>query len=112
MLTISAAEREAFINGLRALADYLDTYVDIPVPVYGTRIAVSAREVEDGGDIEVMDAAVAMICNYKETANGGMETSRAFGPVVYKVFALPKESLARFEAESTYRGCITPDQAA
>jgi hypothetical protein len=107
----SIDQREAFINGLHALASYLDAHPDVPIPAYGTQIPVPLREAEDGGDTEVMNAANALAAHFDRTENGGCETWRTFGPVAYKVFALSKESIARYRAETTYRGCITPAEA-
>ena len=103
--------REAFVNGLHALASYLDAHPDVPIPVYGTQILVGLREVEDGGDTDVMNAASALRGRFACTETGGCETWRAFGPVAYKVFALSRDSIARYRAETTYRGCITPADA-
>ena len=101
-------QREAFINGLHALASYLDAHPDVPIPAYGTEILVPLREVEDGGDTDVMNAADALLGHFGRTENGGCETVRSFGPVGYRVFALSRESRARYRAETSYQGCVTP----
>ena len=104
-------QREAFINGLHALASYLDAHPDVPIPAYGTEILVPLREVEDGGDLDVMNAADALLGHFGPNENGGCETVRSFGPVGYRVFALSKERIARYRAENTYRGCVAPAEA-
>ena len=52
-LTTDTATRQAFITGLRDLADYLDQHPAVPVPAYGTEILLCANSTDDGGCAQV-----------------------------------------------------------
>ena len=103
--------RGRFIRALRELAEFLDRHPAIPVPKHGATILLHAAMTEDGGRAEVdriarlMDTAVN-----DETARGGHYWAvRNFGPIGYEVVAITTASQATFDAERSYRGCVTPD---
>ena len=102
--------RGRFIRSLRDLADFLDRNRAIPVPKHGATILLHAAMTEDGGRAEVdriarlMDTAVN-----DETARGGHYWAvRNFGPLGYEVVAITAAYQAAFDADSSYRGCVTP----
>ena len=111
MTDTTATARDAYIKGLHALAAFLDANPDVPLPPCGTEILVGLREVEDGGAADVINAALALQADFRETDSGGFDTVRAFGPVTYKIFALSAASIARYRADASYRGCVTPADA-
>ena len=45
--------RQAFVTGLRDLADYLDRHPAVAVPAHGTEILLSAASADDGGCAQV-----------------------------------------------------------
>ena len=47
--TTDPGTRQAFISGLRNLADYLTSNPSVPVPRYGTEIHLCASSTDDGG---------------------------------------------------------------
>ena len=111
--TTDPETRQALITGLRDLADYLDRHPAIPVPKHGATILLHAATAEDGGRAQVnriaelLDTAVN-----DETARGGHYWAvRNFGPLGYEVVAITAAYRATFDAESSYRGCITPGPA-
>ena len=111
MSTTDPDARQAFITGLYQLADYLAEHAAIPVPQHGTTILVPLDDQEDGGraDIDYVASAYQWPVHDED---GGYETYRVFGPVGYQVYALTKARMARHRAESSYQGCVIPDEAA
>jgi hypothetical protein len=110
--TTDPGAKGRFISALRELADYLDRHPAIPVPKHGATIALHAATADDGGRAQVdriaglLDAAVN-----DETARGGHYWAvRNFGPIGYEVVAITAAYHARYAADSSYRGCVTPDQ--
>ena len=51
--TTDPAARQAFITGLRDLADYLDQHPAVPVPENRTDIFLAAPALDDGGRAQV-----------------------------------------------------------
>jgi hypothetical protein len=110
-VTTDPAVRQAFITGLRALADYLDRYPAVPVPRYGTEIYLSAASTDDGGCAQV-DLFARQLGITPPTAisySGHYEAARQFGPVGYRMIAISEAAMARSRAADTYYGCVTPD---
>jgi hypothetical protein len=105
------AVRAEFINGLRQLADFLDTHPDVPVPPYGTTIDVHAESTENGGKDEVNAVADQLgVPVLDDTAEGGhYRAMRDFSSVGYCAVAIPDASYQRYLADKTYWGCVTPD---
>ena len=52
-LTTHPEARQAFITGLRDLADYLDRHPALAVPAHGTDILLHAASADDGGCAQV-----------------------------------------------------------
>lgn len=102
--------REAFITGLYQLADYLAEHAAIPVPEYGTTILVPLDNQENGGR-EAVDYVASEYGWPVHDEDGGYETYKVFGPVAYQVYTLSNARMARHRAESSYQGCVTPDEA-
>ena len=109
--TTDPKDRAAFIASLRQLADFLALNPAAPVPLYGTEITLSADAYEDGGKAQVERIARLMSASIDdEVALGGhYRATREFGSLGYTVASIPYASTARYEAEKTYWGCITPD---
>ena len=109
--TTDPGARDRFIRALRELADYLDKHPAIPVPKHGATILLHAATADDGGRAQVnriaqlLDTAVN-----DETARGGHYwATRQFGPLGYEVVAITAAYHASYDADSSYRGCVTPD---
>lgn len=109
MYSIDPDAREAFITGLYQLADYLAEHAGIPVPEHGTTILVPLAGQEDGGRADVDYVASQYLWPVHDD-NGCHETCRVFGPVGYQVYSLTQARRARHRAESSYWGCVTPDE--
>ena len=103
--------RQAFITGLRDLADYLDQHPAIPVPRYGTEVYLSASSTDDGGCAQVRHFArqLGIAAPATISHSGHYEAARSFGPVSYRMTAISDDAMARHHAHSSYHGAITPD---
>jgi hypothetical protein len=93
----AAANRAAWVAGLRDLADFLEGHPDVPAPpAYHNQVI---DEFPDGDtDAErragVDRAAGAMGVPAAETRGGHYKASVHFGPVAYEVVAIPAERRA------------------
>jgi hypothetical protein len=103
--------RQAFITGLRDLADYLDEHPAVPVPRYGTEVYLSAASTDDGGCAQVRQFARQLGITPPKTISysGHYEAARRFGPVGYRMIAISAAAMARHLAADSYYGCVTPD---
>ncbi len=110
--TTDPCTRQAFITGLRDLADYLASHPAVPVPLYGTEIHLCANSTDDGGCAQVdrfarqLNAAV----ENRIAHSGHYEAVRSFGPVGYRMIAISDVRMASYYAETTYSGCVIPDE--
>jgi hypothetical protein len=83
-------ERAAFIGGLRALADYLESNSAVPTPIYST-----VHTFPPYGDWTAMraqiDAIAALLGVVAHLTGGGhYVATRAFGPVDFRAVAIPR----------------------
>jgi hypothetical protein len=101
MFSNDPGDREAFITGLYQLADYLADH--------RTTVLVPLDDQEDGGRVDVDYIASEYLWPVHDE-NGSYDTCRAFGPVAYQVYTLTRARMARHRAESSYWGCVTPDE--
>ena len=105
-VTTDPATRQAFITGLRDLADYLDRHPVVPVPAHGTEIYLSATLIDYGGCAQVdhfaRQTGVPVTDN---TAHGGhYQAVRSFGPVGYRMTALSAARMTVYQAEASLNG--------
>jgi hypothetical protein len=109
--TTDPATRQAYITGLRDLADYLARHPAVPVPKYGTVIHLSAASADDDGCAQVTRFArhTGAALDNRLAISGHYEAARAFGPVGYQMTAISDAAMARHRAADTYYGCVTPD---
>jgi hypothetical protein len=110
-ITTDPAIRQAFITGLRTLADYLDQHPAVPVPRYGTEVYLSAPSTDDGGCAQVRQFArqLGITAPAAISYSGHYEAVRSFGPVGYRMIAISERAMARYRAADSYSGCVTPD---
>jgi hypothetical protein len=110
-LTTTTDIRQAFITGLRDLADYLDQHPAIPVPEHGADILLSAASADDGGCAQVDHFARQLGVHVENELaySGHYRAVRSFGPVGYRMAAISDRAMARHHAEESYRGRVTPD---
>jgi hypothetical protein len=103
--------RQAFITGLRDLADYLDAHPAVAIPAHGTEILLSAASADDGGCAQVDHFArqLGVPVENELAYSGHYRAARSFGPVGYRMTAISDHAMARYHAADTYHGCVTPD---
>ena len=110
MFSTDPGDRDDFITGLRALADYLEARPGMPVSHYGTTISVIAADVEDGGRAEIDYVSGCLGAPVSTAGDGTLTTGKTFGSVTYRAFALSRAARAADSAQMSYYGCVIPDQ--
>jgi hypothetical protein len=103
--------RQAFTDGLRNLADYLDAHPELPVPPYGLDVSIHADALETGGREQVNQVADAIgtgIDPYSTDAHY-RTGRRTFGPVSYSAISISDAEMARYYARTSYASCVVPD---
>jgi len=109
--TADTATRQAFISGLRELANYLDQHPAVPVPAYGTEIYMTADRSDNGGCGQVNEFAcqLGITAPVSVSESGYCEAVVFFGPVGYRMSAVSQRAMALYQAADSYHGCVTPD---
>jgi hypothetical protein len=87
----NAIDRERFIAGLRALAEYLESKPDVPTPRHGASVLVfpmRGGSEEQRAEIDIIATRInAEPC---EIVSGHYGVSRFFGPVEYRAVAIDR----------------------
>lgn len=88
----TAAQRLALISGFRELADFLEANPEVPAPGYAD-VLVFPPHASDADNRSEVDAIAARIGSGTETSSASHHyvTSRRFGPVEYRVVAIPSD---------------------
>ena len=109
--TTDLSTRQAFITGLRDLADYLDQHPAVAIPEHGTEILLSAASADDGGCTQVDRFARQLGVPVENSLayDGHYRAARSFGPVGSRMVAISEAAMARYHAADTYYGSVTPD---
>lgn len=111
-MTTDPATREAFIAGLRNLADFLAANPGVPVSVQPTCLTVVAYGSDEECERQVDEfatAASAPVTDHRsdpDEHSGYYGASLNFGPVEYKAFTYTAASMAVSRAEDSYRDNI------
>ncbi|MGP4104957.1 hypothetical protein [Nonomuraea sp. KM90] len=108
--------RAQIIDGLRALADFLDEHPGVPVNSWAhVSYSVISADIDSTGDQDDAERAevdrVAALLGVTPTLsdNGSHYTAlRTFGPVEYRATAITEEHMAKHCAADTYYGVVTP----
>ncbi|MGW0807980.1 hypothetical protein [Nonomuraea sp. NPDC002799] len=107
--------RVQLIEGLRALADFLDTHPDVPtnswvnVSYSVTAADTSGDDSDDAKRVEVDRVAAILGVTPTQNNRGSHYTAlRTFGPVEYRATAITQEEMALHQAADTYYGLVTP----
>jgi hypothetical protein len=111
MFSTDPGTRQAFITGLRQLADYLEANPVLPVPPFSTDINVQADSTETGGRTQVDVIAEQLgVPVQDETAEvGHYSAERDFGPVTYCAISISDARMALHRALHSYFGHVTPE---
>ena len=88
MTFADSIERARLVSGLRGLADYLESIPEVPAPVYSSVLAFPSGDWT--GTCAEIDAAAAYLgVTAHMTGGGHYVAARSFGPVEYRVVAIP-----------------------
>jgi hypothetical protein len=108
-----STDRTKFIQGLRDLADYLDSHPAAPVPPFGACISIAVIGETDEAERAQVDAfAEVMGGKITRDGDGYYYATRSFGPVAYEAAAISAQRMAEYTAEQSYRGCVVPGEHA
>jgi hypothetical protein len=85
-------ERQAFICGLRELADFLENNPDVPAPKYSDVLVFPPHhsDPEDRSEIDMIASLIGSGIEISSFRHHYM-TSRLFGPVGYRAVAIPSD---------------------
>jgi hypothetical protein len=110
MTYANQARRPGVIRGLRELAALLESCPDIPVP-YIVNVLVFPPDGTDSGLFAEVNRVAALLGAAVQdgTAQHGHYTaSKCFGPVSYRVIAIPSRTRAYHDAQNSYAGNVMP----
>jgi hypothetical protein len=88
----STIERAALIKGLRALADYLESNLEVPAPSYSDVLTFPPDSDCPGMRAEIDAIAARLSVAAYETGGGHYVAARSFGPVEYRAVAICKHN--------------------
>ncbi|MBV9447655.1 MAG: hypothetical protein JO345_17360 [Streptosporangiaceae bacterium] len=92
MTYADTTRRQAFIAGLRALADFLESNPGVPVPDHTTDVLVFPPSGSYDEKKREIDIIASRIGSGTENSRGGhYMASRRFGPVEYCAVAIPAD---------------------
>jgi len=89
MTYANPTQRAALIAGLRELADYLDSNPGLPTPVYSQVYAFPPDAEWEEMRAEIIAVAERLGVTAYRTHGGHVFAARPFGPVEYRVVAIP-----------------------
>jgi len=87
-------DRERFIAGLRALAEYLESNPDVPAPRHGTSVLVFPCMAPARNSGRKSTSSPRVNAEPCEIVSGHYGVSRFFGPVEYRAVAIDHSSNA------------------
>lgn len=113
-MTTDPAAREAFVAGLRALADFLTAHPGVAVSRQATTIGLSpyGDDETDAREIAAFAAAAGVDVLDDRANDGAIQASFAFGPVTYKAFSYSAATLAESDARNSYARNVMIDAPA
>jgi hypothetical protein len=99
--TTDPQTRAAFADGLRALADFLATHSELPVPTPTSNVTVYPAGTDEAKRAEV--ERIARYLGVPPTDRLGLYRAvRSFGPVVYQAVAILEAEHAATDALMSY----------
>nr|WP_055504221.1 hypothetical protein [Nonomuraea pusilla] len=104
-------DRTDLINGLRALAAFLEANPAIPVHLPNVTLNQFPKQGPDDEMCAEVDKVAALLgteINPRHLPYGHYSTGLSFGPVRYDFTAILAAAHARHHADDSYRGCIDP----
>lgn len=115
MSSFAPEDRAALIEGLLALACFLETHPDVPVPesYHSQYISVIPGGADDDERRAAVDSAAAALGVTADDPHGfgHYKAARTFGPIAYEVFTISAAARARSDAQDSYRCSVRLDDA-
>jgi hypothetical protein len=111
-MTTDPARREAFIAGLRELADFLTANPAVPVETYEREITMQPSHRSDDDDaheIEEFASVTGATLLDDRATSGKYEAIRTFGVVSYRAFSYTRASMAKSAAQYSYANNVQVD---
>lgn len=91
MAYADSTELAALIEGLRGLADYLESSPEVPAPIYSDMFTFPNGDwAEMRAEIDAIAARLGVIA--REIGSGHCVATRSFGPIEYRAVAIPPKS--------------------
>jgi hypothetical protein len=115
MSTLDPDDRAAWIDGLVALACFLEAHPDLPVPEsYSTQVITVFSDGTDAEQRAAVDAAAAVlgVTASDPHGHGHYKAARQFGPLGFEFLAISHAASARFDARYSYHDSITLNEDA
>jgi hypothetical protein len=97
----------AVVDGLRAVAGFLDAHPDLPMPTPRSEVKVY----QDGTGDAKAERIAGCLGSVPVGRLGFYGTARNFGPVVYQAVVIPQSDCAATDALMSYSTTIRPREA-
>jgi hypothetical protein len=101
-----ASRRAGVIEGLRALADFLDQHPDLTTPNVLARVYPHADT--DAAERAVVDQ-IAAVLGVSSEGTTHYAATRMFGAVEFEACAIARSAKARYRAANSYYGVVEPE---
>ena len=104
--------RHQTIMGLRALADFLEANLGVPVDEYGEYYTFYTRDCDDASAVTLVDHTAALLgveVTDRRAVGGHYVAQRRFGRITYSIIHIPERRRREHDAELSYRNNIRPD---
>jgi hypothetical protein len=110
MTYANAEERASLIEGLRALADFLECNPEVPTPRSADVMVFPpvSTDIEMKAAIDTIARLIGSDVNDQTASDGHYTAYRQFGPAQYRAVGIPARSLARRAAQMSYAENIVP----
>lgn len=111
--TTDDATRNAFITQLLALAGYLSTHPDVPVPESWHDVSIilctNGTDAEKLAEVDRLAQLLDAPVNDDLSKYGHYSAERRFGNLAYRVLAITDEHMRRYEAGQSYADSVIPE---
>lgn len=90
MTYANSTERDALINGLRGMADFLESNPEVPTPIYTDMLIFPPNREWTEMKAEIDAIAARLGVTACKSYGGHYVARRSFGPIEYRAVALPR----------------------
>jgi hypothetical protein len=104
-----AERRQAVIDGLRELADFLTEHPDVPVGTWTLLYHARGTDEEKRAEVDRVAAILGVTAGSPGTPDHYL-ADREFGGITYEALAITDEHMRRYVAASSYDGAVEPEE--